>query len=153
MSVKHPIPAAKKTGYHRLDPSHCLRVPAGNLKDTLVKAEQAPKDGPQIICRQELFVSQYFHQSEDHKNLTMAEPIPGPTTEAFHRSHAIKNGCCVASVNRICRETAAGRDGIQFWGQSFIADTSGETIANAGQEETVLLYETDLVKVDVTRTH
>jgi N-carbamoylputrescine amidase len=83
----------------------------------------------------------------------MAEPIPGPTTEAFQRSHAITNGCCVASVNRIGHEAPAGRDGIEFRGQSFIADTPEETIANAGQEETVLLCEIDLAKVDVTRTH
>jgi N-carbamoylputrescine amidase len=83
----------------------------------------------------------------------MAEPIPGPTTEAFQRSHAITNGCCVASVNRIGHEAPAGRDGIEFRGQSFIADAPEETIANAGQEETVLLCEIDLPKVDVTRTH
>ena len=83
----------------------------------------------------------------------MAEPIPGPTTEAFQRTHAITNGCCVVSVNRIGQEAPAGRDGIELWGQSFMADTSAETIANAGQEETVLLCEIDLAKVDVTRTH
>jgi N-carbamoylputrescine amidase len=42
----------------------------------------------------------------------MTEPIPGPTTEAFQRSHAITNGCYVASVNRIGHEAPAGRDGI-----------------------------------------
>ena len=148
-----PDASRQRTGYHRLDPSRCLRVPAENLEDTLPKAEQAAKDGAQIICTQELFASQYFRQSEDHKNLAMAEPIPGPTTEAFQRSHAITNGCCVASVNRIGHEAPAGRDGIEFRGQSFIADTPEETIANAGQEETILLCEIDLAKVDVTRTH
>jgi N-carbamoylputrescine amidase len=83
----------------------------------------------------------------------MTEPIPGPTTEAFQRSHTITNGCYVASVNRIGHGAPAGRHGIEFWGQNFIADTSAETIANAGQEETVLLCEIDLSKVDVTRTH
>jgi len=83
----------------------------------------------------------------------MTEPIPGPTTEAFQRSHAITNGCYVASVNRIGHGAPAGRHGIEFWGQNFIADTSAETIAKAGQEETVLLCEIDLSKVDVTRTH
>ena len=83
----------------------------------------------------------------------MAEPITDTTTETFQRSHAITNGCCVASVNRIGHEAPAGRDAIEFWGQSFIADTPGETIANAGQEETVLLCEIDMARVDVTRTH
>jgi len=109
-----PDASRQRTGYQRLYPSRCLRVPAENLEDTPGKAEQAPKDGPQIIYRQELFASQYFRQSEDHKNLAMAEPIPGPMTEAFQRSHAITNGCCVASVNRIGHEAPAGRDGIEF---------------------------------------
>ena len=148
-----PDASRQRTGYHRLYPSRCLRVPPENLEDTLAKAEQAAKDEAQIICTKELFASQYFRQSEDHKNPAMAEPIPGPTTEAFQRTHAITNGCCVASVNHIAHGAPAGRDGIEFLGQSFIADTSAETIANAGQEETVLLCEIDLAKVDVTRTH
>ena len=89
--------------------------------------------------------------------ITKASPCPSRSParrrRRFSCGHAIANGCYVASVNRIGHETPAGGDGIEFWGQSFIADTSGEIIANAGQEETVLLCEIDLAKVDVTRTH
>jgi len=254
--------------------------PAANLERTLAAAEKAAKDGAQIICTQELFRSQYFCQSEDHKHFHLAEPIPGPTTAAFQRlakarqvvviaglfekrapglfhntaavidadgallgiyrkmhipddplyyekfyftpgdlgfrawqtrygkigvlicwdqwypeaarltalqgaeilfyptaigwhpaektergaaqhaawetvqrSHAIANGCYVAVVNRVGHERLAG-EGIEFWGQSFVAGTSGEilTKASATEEET-LVVALDLGKVDETRTH
>jgi N-carbamoylputrescine amidase len=47
--------------------------------------EQAAKSGAQIICTQELFRSKYFCQVEDHRFFQLAEPIPGPSTEAFQR--------------------------------------------------------------------
>src|SRR5436853_751657 len=70
----------------------CSPDPAANLKKTLSLAERAVKDGAQILCTQELFRSQYFCQSEDHKYFALAEPIPGPTTGAFQRlarKHAV----------------------------------------------------------------
>ncbi len=57
--------------------------PAVNLERTLAAAARAARDGAQIICTQELFRSQYFCQSEDHKCFALAEPIPGPSTAAF----------------------------------------------------------------------
>jgi N-carbamoylputrescine amidase len=254
--------------------------PAANLRKTLALAERAARHGAQIICTQELFRSQYFCQSEDCKNFKLAEPIPGPTTDAFcklakkhkvviiaslfekraagvyhntsaiidadcsllgryrkmhipddplyyekfyftpgdlgfrawqtrygkigvlicwdqwypeaarltalqgaqilfyptaigwhprekkklgkrqhdawetiQRSHAIANGCYVAVVNRIGHEKLAGK-GIEFWGQSFVAGTSGEILAkaNAAREE-ILIVPVDLAAVDDTRTH
>jgi len=74
--------------------------------------------------------------------------------ETIQRSHAIANGCYVASVNRIGHEAPAGGEGLEFWGQSFVAGTSGEIIAKAAVDrEEVLLAEVDLAKIDVTRTH
>lgn len=63
----------------------CSAEPAANLKKTLAAAERAAKQGAQIICTQELFRSQYFCQTEDHRFFELAEPIPGPTTEAFQQ--------------------------------------------------------------------
>ncbi|HXF10098.1 MAG TPA: carbon-nitrogen hydrolase [Desulfuromonadaceae bacterium] len=256
---------------------------ATNLKKTLALAERAAKQGAQIICTQELFRSQYFCQSEDHKYFGMAESIPGPSTDAFariakkykaviiaslfekraagvyhntaavidadgsllgiyrkmhipddplfyekfyftpgdlgfkawqtryakigvlvcwdqwypeaarltalqgaqilfyptaigwhpsekkqhgasqhnawetiQRSHAVANGCYVAVPNRIGLEKMAGvgGDGIEFWGQSFVAGTSGEIMAKAPvNKEEILIVPVDLSKVDVTRTH
>jgi N-carbamoylputrescine amidase len=74
--------------------------------------------------------------------------------ETIQRSHAVANGCYVAAVNRIGVETPEGGDGIEFWGQSFVAGTSGQIIAKASiDREEVMLVPIDLGKVDVTRTH
>ncbi|HUA68752.1 MAG TPA: carbon-nitrogen hydrolase [Candidatus Saccharimonadales bacterium] len=254
--------------------------PDANLEKTLALAERAARRGAQIICTQELFRSQYFCQSEDHKNFKLAESIPGPSTEAFgklakkhrvvviasvfekradgvyhntaavidadgslvgiyrkmhipddplyyekfyfapgdlgfrtwqtqhgkigvlicwdqwypeaarltalqgaqilfyptaigwhpeekkkygqnqhdawetiQRSHAIANGCFVAVPNRVGHERTTGK-GIEFWGQSFVAGTSGEILARAkAHKEEILVVPVDLAKVDVTRTH
>jgi len=259
----------------------CSTDPDANLRRTLALAERAAKRGAQILCTQELFRSLYFCQREDHRNFELAEPIPGPSTEAFQklarrhrvviiaslferraagvyhntaaiidadgsllgtyrkmhipddplyyekfyftpgdlgfrawqtrhgkigvlicwdqwypeaarltalqgaqilfyptaigwhpaekkrhgakqhdawetiqRSHAIANGCYVAAVNRIGHERPAGGDGIEFWGRSFVAGTSGEILARAGADtEETLIVPVDLREVDATRTH
>ena len=259
----------------------CDADPGANLKKTLMLTEKAAKQGAQIICTQELFRSQYFCQSEDHKYFDLAESIPGPSTKAFQkiaqkhkvvivaslfekrasglyhntaviidadgkllgiyrkmhipddplfyekfyftpgdtgckawetkygkigvlicwdqwypegarltamqgaeilfyptaigwhpsekkeygvnqhgawetiqRSHAVANGCYVAAVNRIGLEQPIGGDGLEFWGQSFVAGTSGQILAKASvNKEEILLAPIELGKVDVTRTH
>jgi N-carbamoylputrescine amidase len=74
--------------------------------------------------------------------------------ELIQRSHAVANGCYVASVNRIGFERPAGGDGIEFWGQSFVAGTSGEILAKAAvHKEEVLIVPVNLNHVDTTRTH
>jgi N-carbamoylputrescine amidase len=73
--------------------------------------------------------------------------------ETIQRSHAIANGCYVAVPNRVGHEKLS-EDGIEFWGQSFVAGTSGEILAKAGAEEDeILVVALDLGAVDVTRTH
>lgn len=259
----------------------CSADPAANLKKTLALTERAAKQGANIICTQELFRSQYFCQNEDHENFKLAEPIPGPSTQAFQkiakkygvvivaslfekrasglyhntaviidadgsllgiyrkmhipddplyyekfyftpgdtgfrawntkfgkigvlicwdqwypegarltamqgaeilfyptaigwhpqekaeygvnqhgawetiqRSHAVANGCYVAAINRIGVETPIGGPGIEFWGQSFVAGTSGQILAKASiDREETMLVSIELDKVDVTRTH
>jgi N-carbamoylputrescine amidase len=74
--------------------------------------------------------------------------------ETIKRSHAVANGCFVAVPNRVGLERPAGGDGLQFWGQSFVAGTSGEILAKASAErEEVLIAEIDRSRIDVTRTH
>ena len=261
--------------------TRCSPDPDSNLKKTLRAAERAARDGAQIICTQELFRSQYFCQSADHKYFRLAERIPGASTKAFReiakkhgvviiaslfekraagvyhntaaiidadgsllgiyrkmhipddplyhekfyftpgdlgfkawetrhakigvlicwdqwypegarltalqgaeilfyptaigwhpkekkkygadqqgaweliqRSHAVANGCYVAVTNRIGRERPAGGDGLEFWGQSFVAGTFGQILARASADkEETLLVPVDLSKVEVTRTH
>src|SRR5438876_5326342 len=65
--------------------TRCSPAPGANLKRTLRAAERAARDGAQIICTQELFRSQYFCQSADHKYFRLAETIPGPSTDAFQK--------------------------------------------------------------------
>jgi N-carbamoylputrescine amidase len=272
--------AAAQTVKIGLIQTACSPDPDANLKKTLALAERAARRGAQIICTQELFRSQYFCQSEDYENFKLAEPVPGPTTDAFckfakkhqvvviaslfekraagvyhntaaiidadgsllgryrkmhipddplyyekfyftpgdlgfrswqtkygkigvlicwdqwypeaarltalqgaqilfyptaigwhpgekkkygerqhnswetiQRSHAIANGCYVAVANRIGHEKLAGQ-GIEFWGQSFVAGTSGEILAQAGAaREEILIVPVDLASVDTARTH
>ncbi len=262
----------------------CSADPQENLEKVLARIEEAAKQGAQIISTQELFRSPYFCQTETHANFDLAEPIPGPSTEAlsklaaargvvivgslferrapglYHntavvldadgrllgkyrkmhipddplfyekfyftpgdlgfrafdtrygkigvlicwdqwypegarltslagaqilfyptaigwqppekaeygerqhsswetiqRSHAIANGVYVAVANRVGHElTPEGHpgEGIEFWGQSFIADPSGQLIAKAGiAEEQILMAEVDFGKLDIQRTH
>ena len=74
--------------------------------------------------------------------------------ELIQRSHAVANGCYVAVANRIGLEKPVGGDGLEFWGQSFVAGTSGQLLAQASaNREEALVVPVDLAKVDVTRTH
>ncbi len=248
--------------------------PAVNLKRTLDGIEEAATRGAKIICTQELFRSRYFCQVEEVERFELAEPIPGPTSEAlceaarrlgvvligslferraegiyhntavvidadgsllgryrkmhipddplYHekfyftpgdlgfpsfqtrfgrigvlicwdqwfpeaarlcalagaqilfyptaigwqfdegpavdaaqhdawetvqRGHAVANGVFVAAANRVGRE-----GGIQFFGQSFVADPSGGLLARASsEEEEILMAEVDLAQVEQTR--
>jgi N-carbamoylputrescine amidase len=61
----------------------CGPEPPLNLDKAVERIEHSARRGAQIICTQELFRSQYFCQTEDHANFRLAEPIPGPTTEAL----------------------------------------------------------------------
>jgi N-carbamoylputrescine amidase len=74
--------------------------------------------------------------------------------ETVQRAHAVANGCYVAVVNRVGRETPYGGDGLEFWGQSFVAGTQGQLLAKAAVDrEETLLVPVDLAAVDTTRTH
>jgi N-carbamoylputrescine amidase len=259
----------------------CQVSPQANLRHALSLAQQASRKGAQIICTPELFLSPYFCQSENYEYFKLAEPIPGPTTEAFQRaarkhkavmvvslfekrapglyhnsaavidadgsllgiyrkmhipddplfyekfyftpgdlgyrtwvtrygkigvlicwdqwypeaarltslqgaqlllyptaigwhpsektelgaqqhsaweliqrSHAVANGCYVAAANRIGLERPVGGDGLEFWGQSFIAGPMGQIQARAGADrEEILMAQIALAQLDVTRTH
>ncbi len=74
--------------------------------------------------------------------------------ETIQRSHAIANGCYVAAINRVGHEAPAGGPGIEFWGQSFVCDPSGQILAKASvHEEETLHVEIDFDTVETQRTH
>jgi N-carbamoylputrescine amidase len=67
--------------------------------------------------------------------------------ETVQRGHAISNGVFVAAANRVGRE-----GGIEFYGQSFVADPFGAVLARASSsQEEILLVECDLGQVERTR--
>jgi N-carbamoylputrescine amidase len=75
--------------------------------------------------------------------------------QTIQRSHAIANGVYVAVVNRVGHEVpAAGGDGIEFWGSSFLADPFGVVLAEASLDrEEILVGEVSLPRIDQVRTH
>lgn len=66
--------------------------------------------------------------------------------ETIQRSHAVSNGCFVASVNRVGTE-----DNITFWGGSFVCGPFGKYIARAGSQEEILIADCDLSLIDQQR--
>jgi N-carbamoylputrescine amidase len=74
--------------------------------------------------------------------------------ETIQRGHAIANGCYVAAVNRVGHEAPDGGPGLEFWGQSFVADPAGQILKRAGvDKEENLIVEVDLAAVEAQRTH
>jgi N-carbamoylputrescine amidase len=61
----------------------CSDDAGDNMRKAMDMTVEAAKKGAQVICLPELFRSRYFCQSEDDRFFDLAEPIPGPGTEAF----------------------------------------------------------------------
>jgi N-carbamoylputrescine amidase len=61
----------------------CTTDPADNLRRACIRLREAAERGAQIACLPELFLTQYFCQSENAAKFDLAEPIPGPTTLAL----------------------------------------------------------------------
>jgi len=76
----------------------CAPDPGVNLEYALARIEEAADDEARVICLPELFRSRYFCQSEDVALFDLAEPIPGPTTEALARVAASRKVEIVASI-------------------------------------------------------
>jgi N-carbamoylputrescine amidase len=118
---------------------------------------------------------QWYPEGARAVSLSGAEVIFYPTSIGWHptekaefgaaqldawrtiqRGHAIANGVYVAVVNRVGFEgdPATGDPGIDFWGNSFVADPFGQVIAEASNDkEEVLVAECDPAKSEDTRRH
>jgi N-carbamoylputrescine amidase len=74
--------------------------------------------------------------------------------KTIQRAHAVANGIYVAAVNRVGFEGKPdkGDPGIEFWGNSFVADPSGQLLAEASNDkEDILVVECDPAKSEDTR--
>jgi len=72
--------------------------PKSNLDKAVAKVEEAARAGAQVVCLPELFRSQYFCQSEDVATFDLAEPVPGPSTEALSRAAKAHGVAVIAPV-------------------------------------------------------
>ena len=63
----------------------CSADKQANLQKAIEKVREAADRGAQIICLQELFTSLYFCDVEDYENFKLAEPIPGPSSDALSK--------------------------------------------------------------------
>ncbi len=59
----------------------CERDKAANLARVEAMLREAAAAGAQLAVTQELFTTLYFAQTEEDGHFTLAEPIPGPTTQ------------------------------------------------------------------------
>src|SRR3954467_3801986 len=76
----------------------CTADKAENLAKAISKVREAAAKGAQIICLQELFTSLYFCDVEDYDNFSLAEPIPGPSTQSLQEVAAELGVVIIASL-------------------------------------------------------
>jgi N-carbamoylputrescine amidase len=65
----------------------CTGTPAENLQKALAGLAEAARRGARLAALPELFLGPYFCQRKDDRGaFALAEPVPGPTTEALARA-------------------------------------------------------------------
>lgn len=69
-----------------------------NMEKASARIEEAHRLGAEIICLPELFRSRYFPQTEDPSRFSLAEPIPGPTTDALVKLARVLKVVLIAPV-------------------------------------------------------
>lgn len=72
--------------------------PVVNMEKNIAAIREAAAKGARIVCLQELFRSLYFCDEELHANFALAEPVPGPSTEALSKVAAETDVVIVASL-------------------------------------------------------
>ncbi len=83
----------------------CSTDPDDNVRRASGLLREAARRGVQVACLPELFRTQYFCQVEDHSFFDLAEPIPGPTSDALA---AVAAECQMAVVGSLFERRAAG---------------------------------------------
>jgi N-carbamoylputrescine amidase len=83
----------------------CSVDPNENLAKAEWRIREAAGRGAQIVCVPELYRLQYFCREESSGLFDLAEPIPGPTTEAFIR---LARELKIAIIGSVFERRAAG---------------------------------------------
>jgi N-carbamoylputrescine amidase len=90
-----------------------------NLRKAVDRVAEAKGKGAEVVCLPELYRSPYFCQKEDARLFDLAEPVPGPSTEALGQA-AKKAGVVV--VAPIFERRAVGL----YHNSAAIIDTDGK---------------------------
>ena len=91
MAVKPKV----KIGLIQMD---CFADRQLNINKAVTSIRKAVEQGAQIVCLQELFSSLYFCNEENHESFSLAETIPGPSTEIFSGIAKELNVVIIASL-------------------------------------------------------
>jgi len=97
----------------------CTPDPEENLRRAEARVAAAADQGALVICLPELFRSQYFCQREDVALFDLAEPVPGPSTQALGKIAREKQVVVIAPV---FERRAAG----VYHNSAAIIDANGE---------------------------
>ena len=76
----------------------CVADAATNVERAIAGVRAAAGRGAQVVCLPELFRSLYFCQQEDAALFDLAEPVPGPTTQALAPIARETHAAIVASI-------------------------------------------------------
>jgi N-carbamoylputrescine amidase len=83
----------------------CVADVDANLDRAIAGIRDAAAQGAQLVCLPELFRSLYFCDVEDHHNFSLAETVPGPSTE---RLGAVAAECGVVVIASLFEKRAQG---------------------------------------------
>ena len=83
----------------------CTNAREDNLRKSVSGIEEAARAGARLVVLQELHLGPYFCQTESPDCFDLAEPIPGPATEAFG---ALAKDLGVVIVTSLFERRAAG---------------------------------------------
>jgi N-carbamoylputrescine amidase len=99
----------------------CTSDKAANVEKALAGVRDAARRGAQVVCLQELFASTYFCQVEDAALFDLAEPIPGPTSEAVA---AVAKELGIVVVTSLFEKRAPG----VYHNTAIVLGTAGENL-------------------------
>lgn len=99
----------------------CSANPEENLARAISRIQEAVRAGAEVVCLPELFRSQYFCQREDAACFDLAEPVPGPTTEALGKVARQAGAVVIAPV---FERRAPG----VFHNSAAVIDTDGKVV-------------------------